>query len=55
MKTQGRKEIFEATLIAGLCAFVTAIVNWSVEESRRKVEEARVKAEQAKKKGKKSK
>jgi len=55
MKTQGRKEVFEAALIAALCAFVTGVVNWGVEEARRKAEEARVKAEQAKKKGKKSK
>lgn len=39
MKAQGRKEIGEAVLIAGLSALVSGLVNWGIERLKANVAE----------------
>ncbi len=36
MNTQGRKEVGEAVLIAGLTALVTGLVSWGIEKLKQR-------------------
>jgi len=49
MEPTGRKEVGEAVLIAALCTFVTGLVTWGFEESKRRLEALRAKNRKLKK------
>ena len=49
MKPQGRKEIVESALTAGLCALLTGLVNWGIEAAKAKVKEREEQRKQAEK------